>query len=190
MNETKQDTKIQAIEIAKNHLQLRGYNGFSFQDIAAELGIRKASLHYYFASKEDLGLALITDYMQSFQIWSEMHEDREPLEKIKKFIDMYNTFSQDGLKVCPGGVFCIDYNTLPTKLKKSVCQLQEQIQDWLSETIADGIKSKAFKATLKPKETAVLIHATTQGALQIARMQNNPKAMKSISMNLVSLLER
>jgi TetR/AcrR family transcriptional repressor of nem operon len=184
------ETKAQAIEIAKNHLQLRGYNGFSFQDIADELGIRKASLHYYFASKEDLGLALIEDYTQSFQDWSEMHEDREPVEKIKKFIDMYNIFSQDGLKVCPGGVFCIDYNTLPPKLKKTVCQLQEQIQDWLTKVVAEGIKSKALKANLKPKETATLIHATTQGALQIARMQNNPKAMKSTSLALISLIEK
>jgi TetR/AcrR family transcriptional repressor of nem operon len=184
------ETKAQAIEIAKSQLQLRGYNGFSFQDIADELGIRKASLHYYFASKEDLGLALIQDYTQSFQQWSEMHEDREPLEKIKKFIDMYNSFSQDGLKVCPGGVLCIDYNTLPPKLKKTVCQLQEQIQDWLTKVVAEGIKSKALKATLKPKETATLIHATTQGALQIARMQNNPKAMKSTSLALISLIEK
>ncbi|UYL09026.1 TetR/AcrR family transcriptional regulator [Bdellovibrio sp. SKB1291214] len=184
------ETKAQALEIAKNHLQLRGYNGFSFQDIADELGIRKASLHYYFASKEDLGLALIEDYIQSFQQWSEMHEDREPLEKIKKFIDMYNSFSQDGLKVCPGGVFCIDYNTLPAKLKKSVCQLQEQIQNWLTHVVTEGIKNKSLKTTLKPKETATLIHATTQGALQIGRMQNNTKAMKATSLALLTLLQK
>ncbi|WP_413582490.1 TetR/AcrR family transcriptional regulator [Bdellovibrio sp. HCB288] len=184
------ETKRLALEIAKNHLQLRGYNGFSFQDIADELGIRKASLHYYFASKEDLGLALIEDYSNSFQEWTQKHAELDSLEKIKKFIDMYSTFSQDGLKVCPGGVFCIDYNTLPPNLKKTVCQLQEQIQEWLTKAVAEGIKSKSIRPTLKPKETATLIHATTQGALQIARMQNNPKAMKSTSLALLSLLEK
>jgi TetR/AcrR family transcriptional repressor of nem operon len=36
-------------------LQTRGYNGFTYADIAAELGIAKASLHHHFASKALLG---------------------------------------------------------------------------------------------------------------------------------------
>ncbi|WP_413558499.1 TetR/AcrR family transcriptional regulator [Bdellovibrio sp. HCB209] len=183
-------TKLQAIEIAKGYLQLRGFNGFSFQDIADELGIRKASLHYYFASKEDLGLALIEDYTHSFQEWAKKHEELEPVEKIKKFIDMYYFFSQDDLKVCPGGVFCIDYNTLPTKLKKAVSDFQQNTQDWLEETIRQGIKSKTLKPTLKPKETAALFYSTAQGSLQVARMQNNPKVMKNTCLSLLSLLEK
>ena len=40
---------------AERLVQQRGFNGFSYADIAAELGITKASLHYHFASKADLG---------------------------------------------------------------------------------------------------------------------------------------
>jgi TetR/AcrR family transcriptional repressor of nem operon len=184
------ETKTQAIEIAKSELQLRGYNGFSFQDIADKLGIRKASLHYYFASKEDLGLALLEDYTQSFQHWAEKHEQRGPLEKIKKFIDMYYSFSQDSLKVCPGGVLCIDYNTLPTKLQKAVSHFQEQHQAWLETQIKEAQKLSEIKKDLKPRETATLVISTCQGSLQLARMQNNPKLMKSTCLNLLFLLEK
>jgi TetR/AcrR family transcriptional repressor of nem operon len=184
------ETKAQAIEIAKSELQLRGYNGFSFQDIANKLGIRKASLHYYFASKEDLGLALLEDYTQSFQEWAEKHEQRGPLEKIKKFIDMYHSFSQDSLKVCPGGVLCIDYNTLPTKLQKAVAHFQEQHQAWLETQIKEAQRLSKIKKDLKPKDTATLLISTCQGSLQLARMQNNPKLMKVTCLNLISLIEK
>ncbi|WP_413585202.1 TetR/AcrR family transcriptional regulator [Bdellovibrio sp. HCB274] len=184
------ETKKLALEAAKNHLQLRGYNGFSFQDIADELGIRKASLHYYFASKEDLGLALIEDYSQAFQDWLKKYEDHHALERIKKFIDMYYSFSQDGLKVCPGGVLCIDFNTLPPKLKKAVVEFQSGQQEWLTEQFKTGCKQGSLKKDIKPKETALLLMSTCQGALQIARMQNNPKIMKAACTSLLQYLEK
>ncbi|MDP2026901.1 TetR/AcrR family transcriptional regulator [Sulfuriferula sp.] len=40
-------------------VQRRGFNDFSYADIANEVGIRKASLHHHFPTKTDLGLALI-----------------------------------------------------------------------------------------------------------------------------------
>ncbi len=52
MKEKSNNTKKEALQLAKNYLQTLGFNGFSFQTIADALGIRKASLHYYFSSKE------------------------------------------------------------------------------------------------------------------------------------------
>ena len=40
-------------------MQTRGYNGFSYADIAAELGVTKATLHFHYATKEQLGVRLI-----------------------------------------------------------------------------------------------------------------------------------
>ena len=47
-------------------MQTCGFNGFSYADIAAELGITKASLHYHFQSKAELGDALIARYARRF----------------------------------------------------------------------------------------------------------------------------
>ena len=52
--------------MAERLVQVRGFNGFSYADIAAELQITKAALHYHFASKADLGEALITRYAERF----------------------------------------------------------------------------------------------------------------------------
>ena len=56
--ETK-DTRGDIAKVALEMVQMRGFNAFSYQDVADRLGIRKASIHYHFASKEDLGLDMV-----------------------------------------------------------------------------------------------------------------------------------
>src|SRR5437879_7928260 len=60
------DTAAQILDVAERLAQVRGFNGFSYADVAAELGITKAALHYHFASKADLGEALIGRYAARF----------------------------------------------------------------------------------------------------------------------------
>jgi hypothetical protein len=54
------------LNAAEQLAQMRGYNGFSYADVAAQLGLTKASLHYHFPSKADLGRALIERYRAAF----------------------------------------------------------------------------------------------------------------------------
>src|SRR5690348_9471667 len=54
------------LDVAERLVQTRGFNGFSYADIAAEVGITKASLHYHFATKAELGRTLIDRYTESF----------------------------------------------------------------------------------------------------------------------------
>src|SRR6185369_11436154 len=60
------DTATRILDVAERLAQTRGFNGFSYADIATELGVTKAALHYHFAGKADLGEALITRYAVRF----------------------------------------------------------------------------------------------------------------------------
>ena len=53
------DTATRILDVAEELVQRRGFNGFSYADVAAELKITTASLHYHFAGKAELGRALI-----------------------------------------------------------------------------------------------------------------------------------
>ena len=48
-------TAEQILDLAETLIQTRSYSAFSYQDIADALGIRKASIHYHFPSKTELG---------------------------------------------------------------------------------------------------------------------------------------
>src|SRR5580700_12212203 len=59
-------TASRILDVAERLVQVRGFNGFSYADIAAELQVTKAALHYHFATKADLGEALISRYAARF----------------------------------------------------------------------------------------------------------------------------
>src|SRR6185295_2042375 len=60
------ETAEQILDLAETLIQTRGYSAFSYQDIADSLGIRKASIHYHFPSKTDLGIAVVDRYVARF----------------------------------------------------------------------------------------------------------------------------
>ena len=45
----------------------RGFNGFSFRDVAADVGIKSASIHYHYATKADLAEATARAYREAFK---------------------------------------------------------------------------------------------------------------------------
>src|SRR5665811_420547 len=60
------NTRSRILDTSERLVQVRGFNGFSYADVAAELSLTKASLHYHFPSKAELGEALITRYAERF----------------------------------------------------------------------------------------------------------------------------
>src|SRR5476649_763793 len=74
------------LDVAEQLAQTRGYNGFSYADIAAELDVTKASLHYHFPSKAELGRALIERYRGHFGTALDAIDEQaqEPYEKLKQ----------------------------------------------------------------------------------------------------------
>src|SRR6478672_13928225 len=59
-------TADRILDVAERLVQRRGYNGFSYADVAEELKITTASLHYHFAGKAELGRALLARYTERF----------------------------------------------------------------------------------------------------------------------------
>ena len=61
-------TAGQILDVAERLAQTRGFNGFSYADISTEMGITKASLHYHFRTKAELGRQLIARYSETFAV--------------------------------------------------------------------------------------------------------------------------
>src|ERR1700733_2743383 len=76
-------TSERILDIAERLVQTRGFNNFSYADIASELGITTASLHYHFPGKAELGLALITRYGERFSHALSQIEQGQPNARAK-----------------------------------------------------------------------------------------------------------
>jgi AcrR family transcriptional regulator len=91
-NLTEPEKKI--LDAAKKVFEDYGYNGARMQQIADEAGISKASLHYYFRSKENLFDRIFDETMSAFMVivstWNNETEEWE--SKLRKFIVEFFVF--------------------------------------------------------------------------------------------------
>jgi TetR/AcrR family transcriptional repressor of nem operon len=172
------DTKTKALDLGREYLQTMGFNGFSFQTIADALGIKKASLHYHFASKEDLGIALLQEYVEGHIIWAEKVQELPSKTKLEKMVKGFNSLTSKNFMICPIGSFTSDFHSAPPKLKKKIIQFHILIRNWLMETIDQGKKEGTIRTSLDSETSADLFLATLQGGVQVARIRGEEACLK------------
>uniref|UniRef100_UPI0016411DC9 TetR/AcrR family transcriptional regulator n=1 Tax=Burkholderia gladioli TaxID=28095 RepID=UPI0016411DC9 len=56
-------TRDALVQAAEGLMRSRGYAAFSYADLVETVGIRKASIHHHFPTKEDLGVAIVEAYV-------------------------------------------------------------------------------------------------------------------------------
>jgi len=165
------DTKREILDAAEAMIQELGYNGFSYQHIADLLGIKNAAVHYHFRSKADLGAEVIERYRRRFQRWAEQLEvQRKGVHaKLEAFFQIYYDLSNNGQRACPAGMLQAEFNAIPEEVREATRGLMIDLQEWLTGLLAQGREAGAFRFPGEPADQAVVIAATLQGALQIAR---------------------
>jgi TetR/AcrR family transcriptional regulator, transcriptional repressor for nem operon len=167
------DTKTTILDIAEELLLSRGYNGFSYNDIAEKVGIRKASIHYHFPSKADLGSAVIRRYNEEFKAWCNSKINLSSSDKLKEFFALYKYLSDNGKKICPVGMLTAEYPTLPDVIKKDIQLLLNEEKSWLSHILKEGKKNKEIKSTINPEIITEIILSTLTNSLNRIRIYKN-----------------
>ena len=106
-------TASEILDIAERLVQSRGFNGFSYADVSAELGITKAALHYHFAGKAEMGQSLITRYTDRFgdALAAIDAEDTSLPDKLLAYCDLYRGTLR-GQRMCLCGMLAAEYYTL------------------------------------------------------------------------------
>jgi TetR/AcrR family transcriptional repressor of nem operon len=127
------------LDVAERLAQTRGFNGFSYADIAAEVGVTKASLHYHFSSKAALGRALITRYTERFAAALEaIAATAEPAPaKLGQYVELYEgVLVRDRMCLC--GMFAAEFATLPAPMQAEVRRFFDGNEDWLAAILDEG----------------------------------------------------
>lgn len=153
-------TKI--LDIAEKRMRLAGYNAVSYRDIASEMGIKSASLHYHFPKKEDLGIALVKRYAANFakSLYHSTIMTETPAQNLAVFVNLYRTALEDHQLVCLCAVLGAEAPGLPTLVTNEVRTFFEENILWLTDTYtamgSDRPNQKA-KTTLALLEGAMII---------------------------------
>lgn len=165
------DTREEIMNAAEELLQRRGYNAFSYQHIAVQLGIRNAAIHYHFPAKEDLGVALVRRYRERFREWcDEINRKPNAWDRLWAYFQTYIDYLEAECRMCPGGVLGSEFEAIPEEMRQEARLLMREIFEWLVEILELGREQSTLTYPGDSRHKAVEIGAALQGALQIARM--------------------
>ncbi len=87
---------------AKLAEQAHGYGGLNFRGLAAEVGIRAASIYHYFPSKADLGAAVARRYWGDtvVQLDGMRGETPEPAACLGRYPEVFRKALETGNRMC------------------------------------------------------------------------------------------
>jgi TetR/AcrR family transcriptional regulator, transcriptional repressor for nem operon len=164
------DTAASILDVAERLVQSRGFNGFSYADVAAELGITKPALHYHFASKAELGEALIKRYADRFaaalgDLDASASDDSN---KLRGYVDLYLEVLRDK-RMCLCGMLAAEYQTLPAPMRDAVLGFFDRNETWLEGVLHQGRVRGGFRFEGTALDEARMIVAGLEGAMLVAR---------------------
>jgi TetR/AcrR family transcriptional repressor of nem operon len=183
-------TAERILDIAERLAQTRGFNGFSYADIAAELPVTKASLHYHFASKAALGRALIMRYHVVFVRALEAidQESRNALEKLKRYVALYDSVMRDD-RMCLCGMFAAEYSTLPAPMQEELRRFFDANEQWLTAVLTQGREAKELAFWDSPQERARVFLGALEGNMLVARSYNDDERFRVTAEHLLADLK-
>lgn len=158
------------LDVAEVLVQRRGFNGFSYGDVAAELHVTKASIHYHFAGKADLGEALITRYGDRFGAALADVDERldDERDKIAAYAELYAGVLADD-RMCLCGMLAAEYETLPEAMQRAVERFFADNQRWLEPVLESGRRRGTLAFDGSAADAAQLIVSGLEGAMLVAR---------------------
>ncbi len=183
------DTAEKALDIAERLVQVRGFNGVSYADVAAELGITKAALHYHFASKAELGTALITRYTTRFEAALAEIDQRinDAPAKISAYAGIYlNVVRQQRMCLC--GMLAAEYQTLPTSMRDAVVRFFDINETWLEGVLKAGEQAGTVRPRGSTRDAARVVISTLEGAMLVARLRDDPTRLEAAKDQLLAEL--
>ena len=163
-------TASRVLDVAEQLVQVRGFNGFSYADIAAELHITKASLHYHFATKADLGEALIARYATRFfsALDAADSDGTSAPAKLSAYAKLYaDVLSQQRMCLC--GMLAAEYPTLPGPMQSAVLEFFDHNEAWLQVVLEQGRSEGSLEFTGPARDTARMIISGLEGAMLVTR---------------------
>lgn len=175
------------LDVAERLAQTLGYNGFSYADIAAQLGVTKASLHYHFPSKAELGRALIERYRVLFGAALEEIDQhaKGPHEKLQQYVGLYNSVLTNE-RMCLCGMLAAEYATLPAPMQKGLKLFFDANERWLTAVLEQGLRAGTFRFGEPANERARVLLGALEGAMLVARSYGNPRRFQAAAVYLLA----
>jgi TetR/AcrR family transcriptional repressor of nem operon len=174
---------VRILEVATAHIAAGGYNGFSYADISAEVGISKASIHHHFPRKSDLVRVLLQRYRATADQGLAALTARiaNPLDRLQAYTAWWVTCIGDGSKpICICATLGAEIPSLPDEITKEVRLHFASLVNWIEGAMLAGQAGEFLHLRSAPSSEAHAFMAAVHGAMLSARACGNPAVFERI----------
>lgn len=170
------DTKAALLDTAEYMARRRGFDGFSYGDLADSVGIRKASIHYHYPTKGDLSLALLDRYRDVFvaRLYRISETEDRASARLLGFLDLYRQALDGGRSLCLCVALGVTQQALPDPSKSQLVAFHRDVVQWLETVFRLGQSDGTLRAVADPKAEAHAALALVEGAQVMARAAVDP----------------
>lgn len=158
------DLKEKLLVAAEKRARSGGYHGFSFRDLASDVGVKSASVHYHFPTKADLGEALARRYAETVGAHLGEGAAVAPEAAIARVVGVFRKAFTVDKTMCLCGLFGAERDVLPPQVAARVRDFFAMLMDYLAASFGEDWRG--------PPPAAIV--AQLEGALILARNFEDP----------------
>lgn len=170
------------LDVAERLIARRGYNGFSYEDIARQIGIRKPSIHHHFATKAELVAVLVQRYTHRFRTALLAIDGRhsQAPARLHAYAAVFEQTYRRDRELCVCGILAAEAEGLPAPAAHEVARFFHVNLEWLATTFAVGAEADELRLPQSATVHALAYLALLEGAMVVGRGLGDGDEAKSV----------
>jgi TetR/AcrR family transcriptional repressor of nem operon len=183
-------TAERIVDIAERLIQQRGFNGFSYEDIASEIGIRKPSIHHHFSSKDSLAIVVAQRYTYRVkkQLLAIEESGQTYQAQLTQYAELFDKTYSDERRLCPFGILGAECATLSESIRFEIGRFFSANLEWLAEVLGRGRIAGEFSYAIADKEQALIVLSALEGSMVIGKGMESALCPKQVGQALIASL--
>lgn len=165
------NTRDKILELAQEAIATRGYSSFSFRELALELGIKSASIHYHFPTKIHLGVAVACAWREHLEraLNQITANSTDPKQALAGWVGIYRQEVSISQRMTICTMLAAEIKNLPDEVQQEMKAFYALNLGWIEARLAE----LGLEGDIK-QERARQLFALLQGGLIGAKGQNDP----------------
>lgn len=161
-------------------IRKRGFNGFSYRDLAERVGVKTSSIHYYFPTKEDLALEAVNAYSERVARYLDgIDPALPPLQQAERYLASWRR-ECGGQQVCLAGMLSTEALCLPPAVHQALQEFHRIHESWLTALLKRAREQNGGDAqpTIGSAALAQVLFAALQNSLVSVRLFNQQERLE------------
>lgn len=185
------DTAQRILDRAQALMVERGYNAFSYADIAEVVKVTKASIHFHFATKAVLAEHVVRAYREGViaKLRQLSHQMPDAPVRLEAYARYWENCISDNEPLCMCALLGSEILTLPDQVKSEVHAFFREVEAWLASTLEEGVRQGTLHPGHGPTLEAKSLLAVIYGAMLVARIFGDAAAFAAVAGDAIGRLK-